>query len=166
MAAGKDFLNLFCYTASASVHAGVGGAKSTTSVDMSATYLQWAMKNMALNGFNDKQHHFIESDCFAWLKKQRRPAYDLIFMDPPTFSNSKKMVDVLDVQRDHVDLIKSAMRLLRKDGVLIFSNNYRKFKLDYELLAAFEIKEISSKTIDTDFARNPKIHCCFEIRWP
>lgn len=166
MAAGKDFLNLFCYTASASVHAGVGGAKSTTSVDMSATYLQWAMKNMALNGFNDKQHHFIESDCFAWLKKQRRPAYDLIFMDPPTFSNSKKMVDVLDVQRDHVDLIKSAMRLLRKDGVLIFSNNYRKFKLDYELLAAFEIKEITSKTIDTDFARNPKIHCCFEIRWP
>jgi 23S rRNA (guanine2445-N2)-methyltransferase / 23S rRNA (guanine2069-N7)-methyltransferase len=166
MAAGKDFLNLFCYTASASVHAGVGGAKSTTSVDMSATYLQWAMKNMALNGFNDKQHHFIESDCFAWLKKQRRPAYDLIFMDPPTFSNSKKMLDVLDVQRDHVDLIKSAMRLLRKDGVLIFSNNYRKFKLDYELLAAFEIKEISSKTIDTDFARNPKIHCCFEIRWP
>ncbi|WP_372738103.1 bifunctional 23S rRNA (guanine(2069)-N(7))-methyltransferase RlmK/23S rRNA (guanine(2445)-N(2))-methyltransferase RlmL [Neptunomonas sp.] len=165
-AAGKDFLNLFCYTASASVHAGVGGAKSTTSVDMSATYLQWAMKNMALNGFNSKEHHFIEADCLTWLKKQRKPEYDLIFMDPPTFSNSKKMLDVLDVQRDHVDLIKLAMRLLRKDGVLIFSNNYRRFKLDYELLAGFDIREITSQTIDPDFKRNTRIHSCFEIRWP
>ncbi|SIS60364.1 bifunctional 23S rRNA (guanine(2069)-N(7))-methyltransferase RlmK/23S rRNA (guanine(2445)-N(2))-methyltransferase RlmL [Neptunomonas antarctica] len=166
MAAGKDFLNLFCYTASASVHAAVGGAKSTTSVDMSTTYLQWAMKNMALNGFNNKAHHFIEADCISWLKKQRKPEYDLIFMDPPTFSNSKKMLDVLDVQRDHIDLIKLAMRLLRKDGVLIFSNNYRRFKMDYELLAGFDIREITAKTIDPDFKRNTRIHSCFEIRWP
>lgn len=163
---GKDFLNLFCYTASASVHAAVGGARSTTSVDMSATYLQWAMKNMALNGFNSKDHHFIEADCLSWLKKQRKPAYDMIFLDPPTFSNSKKMLDVLDVQRDHVDLIKLSMRLLRKGGVLIFSNNYRRFKLDYELLSGFDIKEITQKTIDPDFKRNARIHSCFEIRWP
>lgn len=165
MAAGKDVLNLFCYTASASVHAAVGGAKTTTSVDMSATYLQWAMKNLAMNGFADKEHKFIQSDCFAFLKKQRKPVYDIIFMDPPTFSNSKRMQDVLDVQRDHVDLIKSAMRLLRKDGVLIFSNNYRRFKLDYELLAGFDIKDITPQTIDPDFKRNQKIHSCFEIRW-
>ncbi len=163
---GKDFLNLFCYTASASVHAGVGGAKTTTSVDMSATYLQWAMKNLALNGFNDKHHRFIQSDCIVWLKKQRKPEFDLIFMDPPTFSNSKRMQDVLDVQRDHVELIRLAMRLLRKDGVLIFSNNYRKFKLDYDLLSGFDIKDISTSTIDPDFKRNSKIHTCFEIRWP
>ncbi|WP_075171863.1 bifunctional 23S rRNA (guanine(2069)-N(7))-methyltransferase RlmK/23S rRNA (guanine(2445)-N(2))-methyltransferase RlmL [Neptunomonas phycophila] len=164
-AAGKDFLNLFCYTATASVHAGVGGAKSTTSVDMSATYLQWAMKNMAINGFADKAHHFIQSDCIVWLKKQRKPAYDLIFMDPPTFSNSKRMSDVLDVQRDHVELIRLAMRLLRQDGVLIFSNNFRKFKLDYEMLGAFDINDITAQTIDPDFKRNAKIHSCFEIRW-
>ena len=121
---------------------------------------------MALNGFNSKQHHFIESDCLSWLKKQRKPAFDLIFMDPPTFSNSKKMLDVLDVQRDHVDLIKMSMRLLRKEGVLIFSNNYRRFKLDYELLAGFDIREITQQTIDPDFKRNTRIHSCFEIRWP
>lgn len=166
LAQGKDFLNLFCYTASASVHAAVGGARSTTSVDMSATYIQWAMKNLAINGFSDRQHHFIQSDCFAWLKKQRKPQFDVIFMDPPTFSNSKRMQSVLDVQRDHVDLIRMAMRLLRKDGVLIFSNNFRKFKLDYAQLAHFEVTEITQETIDPDFKRNSRIHCCFEIRWP
>jgi 23S rRNA (guanine2445-N2)-methyltransferase / 23S rRNA (guanine2069-N7)-methyltransferase len=165
-AEGKDFLNLFCYTASASVHAAVGGAKTTTSVDMSATYLQWAMKNMSLNGYTHKGHNFVQSDCVQWLRKQRRPAYDLIFMDPPTFSNSKRMSDVMDVQRDHVDLIRLAMRLLRPDGVLIFSNNYRKFKIDRELLSGYEIKEITDQTLDPDFKRNSKIHVCYEIRWP
>jgi len=161
---GKDFLNLFSYTSSASVHAALGGAKSTTSVDMSATYLSWSAKNMAMNGYNDSDHHFIQADCMQWLKKQRQPAYDLIFLDPPTFSNSKRMQDVLDVQRDHVRMIASSMRLLRNDGVLIFSNNYRKFKLDYELLGAFEIVEITQRTIDPDFKRNTRIHKCFEIR--
>lgn len=164
MAEGKDFLNLFSYTGSASVHAAVGGAKSTTSVDMSATYLSWASKNMAMNGFNDSRHHFIQADCLQWLKKQRSPAYDLIFMDPPTFSNSKRMQDVMDVQRDHVRMISSTMRLLRRDGVLIFSNNYRKFKMDYELLSAFEIEEITPTTIDPDFKRNTKIHKCFIVK--
>ncbi len=161
---GKDFLNLFSYTSTASVHAAVGGAKSTTSVDMSATYLSWSAKNMAMNGFNSSAHHFIQADCMQWLKKQRQPAYDLIFMDPPTFSNSKRMQDVLDVQRDHVRMISSTMRLLREDGLLIFSNNYRKFKLDYELLSAFEIVEITHRTIDMDFKRNQHIHKCYEIR--
>ncbi|RVU32472.1 bifunctional 23S rRNA (guanine(2069)-N(7))-methyltransferase RlmK/23S rRNA (guanine(2445)-N(2))-methyltransferase RlmL [Neptunomonas marina] len=165
-AAGKDFLNLFCYTATASVHAAVGGAKTTTSVDMSATYLQWAMKNMAANGFSDKHQHFIQSDCLVWLKKQRKPQFDLIFMDPPTFSNSKRMQDVLDVQRDHVELIRLAMRLLRPEGKLIFSNNYRRFKMDYEALAMFDVTEISAQTIDPDFKRNTRIHSAFEVRWP
>jgi 23S rRNA (guanine2445-N2)-methyltransferase / 23S rRNA (guanine2069-N7)-methyltransferase len=160
----KDFLNLFSYTSSASVHAAIGGAKSTTSVDMSTTYLSWAAKNMAMNGFNDSQHHFIQADCMQWLKKQRQPVYDLIFMDPPTFSNSKRMLDVMDVQRDHVRMISACMRLLRKDGLLIFSNNYRKFKLDYELLQTFEIEEVTQRTIDPDFKRNTRIHKCFEIR--
>ncbi|MCJ8337002.1 MAG: bifunctional 23S rRNA (guanine(2069)-N(7))-methyltransferase RlmK/23S rRNA (guanine(2445)-N(2))-methyltransferase RlmL [Pseudomonadales bacterium] len=163
-AKGKDFLNLFSYTSSASVHAGIGGAKSTTSVDMSATYLSWSAKNMAMNGFNDSNHHFIQADCLQWLKKQRRPAYDLIFLDPPTFSNSKRMQDVMDLQRDHVRMISSCMRLLRHDGLMIFSNNYRKFKLDYELLTAFEIVEITERTIDADFRRNSRIHKCYEIR--
>ena len=161
---GKDFLNLFSYTSTATVHAALGGAISTTSVDMSATYLSWSAKNMAMNGFNDSAHHFIQADCLQWLKKQRQPAYDLIFMDPPTFSNSKRMQDVLDVQRDHVRLISSAMRLLRQDGVLIFSNNFRKFKLDYELLGAFSIVETTERTIDLDFKRNTRIHKCYEIR--
>ena len=160
----KDFLNLFSYTSTASAHAGIGGARSTTSVDMSATYLSWAAKNMAMNGFNDSNHHFIQADCLQWLKKQRRPAYDLIFMDPPTFSNSKRMQDVMDIQRDHVRMISACMRLLRTDGLMIFSNNYRKFKLDYELLTAFDIEEITERTIDPDFKRNSRIHKCYEIR--
>jgi 23S rRNA (guanine2445-N2)-methyltransferase / 23S rRNA (guanine2069-N7)-methyltransferase len=121
---------------------------------------------MALNGYTHKGHNFVQSDCIQWLRKQRRPAYDLIFMDPPTFSNSKRMSDVMDVQRDHVDLIRLAMRLLRPDGVLIFSNNYRKFKIDQELLRGYEIKEITDQTLDPDFKRNSKIHVCYEIRWP
>jgi len=160
---GKDVLNLFCYTGTASVHAAAGGAKTTTSVDMSATYLGWAMQNMELNGYSGGDHRFVQSDCIKWLKSQRQPAYDLIFMDPPTFSNSKRMDDVLDVQRDHVELIRLAMAQLRPDGKLIFSNNNRRFKLDYDALAEFEVRDISARTIDMDFKRNPRIHVCFEI---
>ncbi|MFY0677227.1 MAG: bifunctional 23S rRNA (guanine(2069)-N(7))-methyltransferase RlmK/23S rRNA (guanine(2445)-N(2))-methyltransferase RlmL [Neptuniibacter sp.] len=162
-AAGKDMLNLFCYTGTASVHAAVGGAKSTTSVDMSATYLNWAKRNMDLNGLDNPQHVQVQSDCLKWLRVQRQPAYDLIFMDPPTFSNSKRMQGVLDVQRDHVDLIEGAMRLLREEGVLYFSNNYRRFKIDHESLSDFVIEEITSKTLDPDFKRNSRIHCCYRI---
>lgn len=164
IAEGKDVLNLFCYTGTASVHAARGGAASTTSVDMSGTYLQWAEQNMNINGFAGGDHRFVRADCFKWLKEQRRPAFDLIFMDPPTFSNSKRMDGVLDVQRDHVGLVKLAMRLLKPGGVLIFSNNYRRFELDREALAQFEIKDITPQTLDPDFKRNQKIHVCFEIR--
>ncbi|WP_420598464.1 bifunctional 23S rRNA (guanine(2069)-N(7))-methyltransferase RlmK/23S rRNA (guanine(2445)-N(2))-methyltransferase RlmL [Neptuniibacter sp.] len=162
-AAGKDMLNLFCYTGTASVHAAVGGAKSTTSVDMSATYLNWAKRNMDLNGLDNPQHVQVQSDCLKWLRVQRQPAYDLIFMDPPTFSNSKRMQGVLDVQRDHVDLIEGAMRLLREEGVLYFSNNYRRFKIDHESLSDFVIEEITNKTLDPDFKRNSRIHSCYRI---
>ncbi len=163
LASGKDMLNLFCYTGAATVHAAVGGAKSTTSVDMSATYLDWAKQNLLLNQADLSQHLLIREDCFKWLKRQKTAVYDLIFMDPPTFSNSKKMEGVLDVQRDHVALIEDAMRLLRPNGLLIFSNNYRRFKLDYEALSRYQIKDVTQQSLDPDFKRNSKIHCCFEI---
>jgi len=162
-AKGGDFLNLFSYTATASLHAAKGGARSTTSVDMSATYLNWAKKNFALNGFAEARNHFLQEDCIKWLKGQKGQNYDLIFMDPPTFSNSKRMHDVLDVQRDHVELIKLAMGLLRPEGKLIFSNNYRRFKIDPQLSELYKVVDISRKSIDLDFRRNNKIHQCFEI---
>ncbi len=164
LSAGKDVLNLFCYTATATVHAAVGGAKSTVSVDMSATYLDWAKQNLQLNTQELSKHQLVREDCLKWLKRQNGPSFDLIFMDPPTFSNSKRMEGVLDVQRDHVALIEDAMRLLRSDGVLIFSNNYRRFKMDYDALASFVIKDVTQASLDPDFKRNSKIHCCFEIR--
>ncbi|WP_299201461.1 bifunctional 23S rRNA (guanine(2069)-N(7))-methyltransferase RlmK/23S rRNA (guanine(2445)-N(2))-methyltransferase RlmL [uncultured Amphritea sp.] len=162
-AKGGDFLNLFSYTATASLHAAKGGARSTTSIDMSATYLNWAKKNFALNGYAEARNHFLQEDCIKWLKTQKGQSYDLIFMDPPTFSNSKRMHDVLDVQRDHVDLINLAMELLRPGGKLIFSNNYRRFKIDPQLAERYKVVDISRKTIDLDFKRNSKIHQCFEI---
>ena len=164
--AGKDVLNLFCYTATASVHAAVGGAKSTTSVDMSATYLNWAKRNLALNGFEAPAHELVQADCMKWLRMQRTPAYDIIFMDPPTFSNSKRMEGVLDVQRDHVDMIEGAMKLLRPGGVLYFSNNYRRFKMDHESLSDLDIKDITHASLDPDFKRNTRIHSCFCIKRP
>ncbi|MBR9885208.1 MAG: bifunctional 23S rRNA (guanine(2069)-N(7))-methyltransferase RlmK/23S rRNA (guanine(2445)-N(2))-methyltransferase RlmL, partial [Oceanospirillales bacterium] len=164
ISADKDVLNLFCYTASATCHAVAGGARSSTSVDMSATYLDWARRNLDLNGADPARHLLVQEDCFKWLAKPRKERFDLIFMDPPTFSNSKRMHDVLDVQRDHVRLIEGAMQLLRPDGLLIFSNNYRRFSLDYEALSAFDVRDITSKTLDPDFKRNSRIHCVFEIR--
>jgi 23S rRNA (guanine2445-N2)-methyltransferase / 23S rRNA (guanine2069-N7)-methyltransferase len=163
-AAGKEVLNLFCYTASATVHAVVGGASRSTSVDMSATYLEWARRNLELNGADPSRHQLVQEDCFKWLSRPHPERYDLIFMDPPTFSNSKRMADVLDVQRDHVRLIEGAMQLLRPEGLLIFSNNYRRFALDYEALSRFDVRDITPQTLDPDFKRNPRIHTVFEIR--
>ncbi|MFY9179261.1 MAG: bifunctional 23S rRNA (guanine(2069)-N(7))-methyltransferase RlmK/23S rRNA (guanine(2445)-N(2))-methyltransferase RlmL [Venatoribacter sp.] len=162
MAQGKRFLNLFCYTGSASVHAAVAGA-SCTSVDMSRTYLNWAKDNFRLNHLSLDKHQFIQEDCLAWLKNSST-SYDLIFMDPPTFSNSKRMDDVLDIQRDHVELITQAMRLLKKGGLLIFSNNLRKFELDKEALSQFAIEDRSAQSVPPDFARRSNIHHCFYIR--
>ncbi|WP_277372161.1 bifunctional 23S rRNA (guanine(2069)-N(7))-methyltransferase RlmK/23S rRNA (guanine(2445)-N(2))-methyltransferase RlmL [Pseudomonas sp. AA-38] len=155
-AAGKRFLNLFCYTATATVHAAKGGARSTTSVDLSKTYLDWARRNLALNGFSDK-HRLEQANVMQWLENDREE-YDLIFIDPPTFSNSKRMEGVFDVQRDHVELLDQAMARLARGGVLYFSNNFRKFQLDEGLSARYQVEEISAQTLDPDFARNPKIH--------
>ena len=155
-AAGKRFLNLFCYTATATVHAAKGGARSTTSVDLSKTYLDWARRNLSLNGFSDK-HRLEQGDVMAWLGEDRGE-YDLIFIDPPTFSNSQRMEGVFDVQRDHVELLDLAMARLARGGVLYFSNNFRKFQLDESLVARYQVEEISAQTLDPDFARNPKIH--------
>jgi len=162
MAKDKRFLNLFCYTATASVHAAMGGARYTVSVDMSNTYLNWARKNFALNGLSESKNRLEQADCLKWLEKNDQQ-YDLILLDPPSFSNSKRMEDVLDVQRDHVEMINNAMRALDEKGTLIFSNNLRTFKLDGEALSAYTIKNISAQTIDEDFKRNPKIHQCWLI---
>ncbi|MEJ2699855.1 MAG: class I SAM-dependent methyltransferase, partial [Desulfuromonadales bacterium] len=163
MAAGKRFLNLFAYTATASVHAAMGGARSTTSVDLSRTYLAWARKNFALNGFSDRCHEFIQADVRAWMSAEKR-RFDLIFLDPPTFSNSKSMAGTFDVQRDHVELLREAARLLAPGGTLVFSNNNRRFRMDAEALPELFCEEITPRTIPRDFERNPRIHNCWIIR--
>ncbi|MBI1422414.1 MAG: bifunctional 23S rRNA (guanine(2069)-N(7))-methyltransferase RlmK/23S rRNA (guanine(2445)-N(2))-methyltransferase RlmL [Gammaproteobacteria bacterium] len=163
--AGKDFLNLFAYTGTASVYAARGGARSTTTVDMSNTYLEWAQRNMRLNGFAGKHHQFIQEDCLQWLTHApRQQRYDVIFLDPPSFSTSKRMEQTFDVQRDHVDLIHQAVQRLRPDGLLIFSNNLRSFKLDTAALTDLKIEDVTRQTIPKDFERNPKIHQCYFIR--
>jgi 23S rRNA (guanine2445-N2)-methyltransferase / 23S rRNA (guanine2069-N7)-methyltransferase len=166
MPQSSRMLNLFCYTAVGSLHAAIAGAK-TTSVDMSRTYLNWGKDNFSANDLAISDHEFIQADCMQWLKDAAQDAdakYDLIFMDPPTFSNSKRMEGVLDVQRDHVQLIQDAMMLLKSDGLLIFSNNYRKFDIDNDALAAFDIDNVSHKSVPQDFARRKNIHMCFHIR--
>ncbi|MCP4297594.1 MAG: bifunctional 23S rRNA (guanine(2069)-N(7))-methyltransferase RlmK/23S rRNA (guanine(2445)-N(2))-methyltransferase RlmL [Proteobacteria bacterium] len=163
MARGKNFLNLFAYTASASVYAARGGAKTTTSVDASKAYLGWARKNFALNGLGYEKHYFHQADCLEWMKLEKKRKYDLIFLDPPTFSNSKKMQDSFEIQRDHVELIRLATELLSPGGILIFSNNFRRFKIDFGQLKELEISDISRATIPLDFSRNLKIHNCWQI---
>lgn len=215
-ALGKRFLNLFCYTASVSAHAAVGGARSTTSVDLSKTYLEWAQRNLLLNGFRaeppepsyaEKQrepapaperrwgaapvakssvwarkaapassrpparrveaHQLVRADCLKWLRQQagdaRAPKYDLILCDPPTFSNSKKMEEVLDTQRDHVELIRNCMALLAPGGKLYFSTNRRRFKLDEAALAGMKITDITWQTLGEDYKRPPPAHFCWQI---
>ncbi|HAW18218.1 MAG TPA: bifunctional 23S rRNA (guanine(2069)-N(7))-methyltransferase RlmK/23S rRNA (guanine(2445)-N(2))-methyltransferase RlmL [Oceanospirillaceae bacterium] len=163
LAQGKRFLNLFCYTGTATMHAVQGGAHNSLSVDMSATYLSWGKKNLALNGFSDQVHQFEQHDCMEFIK-HHKGEYDLIFLDPPTFSNSKKMIGVLDVQRDHAWMIHRVMDLLSEDGLLIFSTNYRRFELDDKVLQHNHVEDISDQTLDKDFSRNKKIHRCWEIR--
>ncbi|WP_347331370.1 bifunctional 23S rRNA (guanine(2069)-N(7))-methyltransferase RlmK/23S rRNA (guanine(2445)-N(2))-methyltransferase RlmL [Marinimicrobium locisalis] len=163
MAHNKRFLNLFCYTATASVHAALAGARFTLSVDMSPTYLKWARNNLAMNGLSDTKHRLEQADCLEWLKTNEQE-FDLILLDPPSFSNSKKMPGVLDIQRDHVVLIKDAMKAVAKGGTLIFSTNLRSFSLDKEALAKYQLENITAQTIDKDFQRNPKIHQCWLVK--
>ena len=163
LAKGKRFLNLFSYTSTASVHAALGGATSTDSVDLSSTYLEWSKKNMALNGLSETRHRMIRADVLEWLKTCDND-YDLILLDPPTFSNSKKMQTTLDIQRDHVGIIQAAMKRLSTDGLLIFSNNQRKFSLNDLALADFTIENKTNWSLDKDFQRSKPIHQCWFIR--
>ncbi len=163
MARGARFLNLFAYTGAASVYAAAGGAASTTTVDLSTTYLDWARRNMEINGFSGPRHRFVEADVLVWLKKERT-RYGLIFLDPPTFSTSKSMTGTLDIQRDHVGLIRDAIALLEPSGTLVFSNNFKRFKIDSESLAPLQVEDITSKTIPPDFARNQRAHHTFLVR--
>ena len=167
LASGTRFLNLFAYTGAATVHALVGGAMETTTVDMSRTYLEWAQKNIDLNGFDPEDEEVIQADCLAWLdgeQERRGGSFDLIFLDPPTFSNSKSMTGTFDIQRDHVELLRKAVTLLAEGGTLIFSNNLRNFKMDLECLAELQIENLGNRTIPYDFERNPRIHNCWLIR--
>jgi len=165
-AQGKRFLNLFCYTGAATVQAALGGASETLSVDLSATYLEWAKRNFERNGMQEGRHRLTRADVMAWIGTARseKRRFDLIFCDPPTFSRSKRMEGLFDVQRDHVELLTGAAALLAPAGTLYFSNNFRKFRLDRESLTGLEVEEISQKTLDEDFKRRPNIHRCWRMR--
>lgn len=152
--AGMKVLNLFCYTGSFTVYAAHGGAFETTSVDLNQNYLDWAAENLALNGLEGPRHRFLRRDCMEYLRTETRKGFDLIVLDPPTFSNSKKMDGTLDVQRDHVWLVQRCMALLNREGMLFFSNNYQNFRLDTKALAGFRIQDISSLTVPRDFRKS------------
>jgi 23S rRNA (guanine2445-N2)-methyltransferase / 23S rRNA (guanine2069-N7)-methyltransferase len=167
LASGKRFLNLFAYTGTATVCAAAGGAHATTSVDLSRTYLDWARRNLELNGFRDaERHRLLQEDAVAWLERPSDERFDLVFLDPPTLSRSKRMARELDLQRDHVGLVRKTVARLAPGGLLIFSCNFRKFRLDREALADLAIDDVSAATIPKDFARDPKVHRCYEIRVP
>jgi len=165
----RDFLNLFAYTGSVTVYAAAGGANTTTTVDMSNTYLNWAKENMSINGFTDdvysaSQHKFVREDCLKWLALaiDDGKKYDLIFVDPPTFSNSKKMDTSLDIMRDHTALLSGCLALLEENGQIIFSTNAKSFKLDESLKEDCFIREITSQTTTEDFRRKP-LHRCWVL---
>lgn len=159
---GKRFLNLFGYTGATTIHAAIGGAAATTTVDLSATYLQWARMNLSFNGFAENNHRVIKADCQDWLEEEKE-LYDFIFVDPPTFSNTRKEKRIFDIQKDHVRLLELAMKRLDQNGILIFSTNFRRFKLDKKLAEQFQIKQITENSIPFDFKRNSKIHYCWEL---
>lgn len=166
LSSDKRFLNLFAYTGTASVYAASGGAALTTTVDLSATYLDWAARNMALNGFTGPQHERVRADVLEWLggSKPAKP-YDLIFVDPPTFSTSKRMSETFDVQRDHARVIEGASRMMAADGAMLFSCNRRRFSLDEERLAeaGLAARDVTARTIPKDFERTPWVHRCWMI---
>ena len=163
LSAGKQVLNLFCYTGSFSVYAAAGGAAKVTSVDLSKTYLQWAKENMQLNGWEeDQKFPMVHADVKAYLKTLRPNQFDLVMKDPPTFSNSKRMKDILDIQRDHVELINDVLQAITPGGILFFSTNYSKFQLDKAAIEAEEIKDITRATTPFDFEGKLK-RACFQI---
>ena len=165
----KRFLNLFAYTGTATCYAADGGAKHTTTVDLSRTYLDWAERNMERNGFTGDEHEYVQADVVRWISEQRRTRnrWDLVFCDPPTFSNSKRMGrDSFDVQRDHAELLIGVSRLLTADGVCLFSCNLRGFTPDTEKLERYgvEIEDVTEGTIPEDFSRNAKIHHVYLVK--
>ena len=167
---GGRFLNLFAYTGTATCYAADGGAEHTTTVDLSRPYLDWAGRNLRRNGF-EGDHELVQADVISWVGEQRHARgaarYDLVFCDPPTFSNSSRMrKSSFDVQRDHVELLIGVSRLLTQDGVCVFSCNLRSFKPDVEALrrANVSIEDITAQTIPHDFERNPKVHHCYLVR--
>ena len=165
-ARGKRFLNLFAYTGAATVYAAAGGAASTTSVDLSRTYIEWGRRNLALNALAGEAHAWVQADCREWLTDAARGSerFDLVFLDPPTFSNSKRMQGVLDIERDHPELIDACARLLAPQGLLLFSTNAQRFRLQEQLAERYQIRDLSAATLPRDFERNPRIHRCFEVR--
>jgi len=156
----KRVLNLFAYTGSFSVYAAAGGASGTTTIDLSNTYLQWADRNLALNGFSGPEHRLLQADVLTWLREPTAERWDLAIVDPPTFSNSKRMDDVLDVQRDHAWILNRVLERLTDGGQVFFSTNFRKFKLDTEAIKAQHIADTSRQTVPEDF-RNKRIHQSF-----
>ena len=162
LAGGKRFLNLYSYTGTATVYADKGGARSTISVDSSNTYLAWAEKNLEMNGIQIASNALVRMDCLRWLRRDRQK-YGLVFLDPPTFSHSKGAKQNFELQRDHVALIRLVTEHLEPDGILLFSNNYRKFKLDTQALSDLRIEDLSTATLPLDFKRNPRIHHCWKI---
>ncbi|MBS1601307.1 MAG: class I SAM-dependent methyltransferase [Bacteroidetes bacterium] len=160
----KRFLNLFCYTGSFSVYAAAGGASRVDSVDLSRTYLTWAEENMKLN-VSAPRINFIHADVKQWLEEAPAASYDLVVMDPPTFSNSKRMKDFLDIQRDHAELINQVLRVLCPGGVLYFSTNYRKFQLDKDKIGTPAIKDITGATTPFDF-QGKLFRYCYRITAP
>jgi 23S rRNA (cytosine1962-C5)-methyltransferase len=162
MAAGKKVLNLFAYTGSFTVYAAAAQAAETLTIDLSNTYLHWALRNLQINGLDNPRHQFLQADVVEWLKTANQNYWDIIVLDPPTFSNSKRMSGTLDIQRDHSLMLRQTLRLLSNDGLLLFSTNSRKFKLDIGTLDA-QVEEISAQTIPADF-RNKKMHHCFILR--
>ena len=165
-AAGKDVLNLFAYTGAFSVHAAQGGARSTTTIDMSQTYLDWARDNFAVNRLLGDAHHFVRADILQWLDTPTGTRWDLAIVDPPTFSNSKKMRASFDVQRDHVPLLGAVLGRMRPGGVVYFSTNHRRFKLDEEALTPLaRIEELAAMSVPFDF-RDRKIHRAWRLALP
>lgn len=167
MASGKRFLNLYAYTGTATAYAAAGGAASSVTVDLSQTYLDWARRNLELNGISTERHTSARSDTFAWLEEARASGttFDLVFCDPPTFSSSKAVEGTFDVQRDHVRLILAIGEVLADGGTLVFSCNRRRFRLDEEALAAAGLaaRDVTARTIPKDFERTPWVHACWTI---
>jgi len=164
-AKGKNFLNLFSYTASTTVYAAKAGARGSLSIDMSATYTDWARHNFAANGVDSRRHRLLTEDCLQWLEDADEQ-FDLIYLDPPTFSNSKRMRETLDVQRDQVKLIGYALDLLSEKGELIFVTNHQRFKLEDSVFVehGWQPENITAQTLDADFQRSKKIHQCWLFR--